>query len=173
MTTPTAPESPRLRHGLWFEDFRLGMLIESEARTITEADIVNFAGVSGDFLPLHTNEEYAKKTPFRRRIAHGMLIQSVATGLCARTGVFEGTIAALTGMTIRWLQPVYPGDTIRLVLEVSELDPKPSRRRGRVLLLCRIMNQSDKLVAEGDWDTLMLRDLARAGDRATDKGGPA
>jgi len=147
------------------------MLIESEARTITEADIVNFAGVSGDFLPLHTNEEYARKTPFRRRIAHGMLIQAVATGLCARTGVFEGTLAALTGMTIRWLQPVYPGDTIRLVLEVAKLDPEPSRRRGQVLLLCRIMNQSDKLVAEGDWDTLMLRDLSRAGTRT--EGDPS
>ena len=85
------------RRGLWFEEFHVGLRIETPARTITEADVVNFAGLSGDFVSLHTEEVFAKRTPFRGRIAQGMLVQSVATGLGMRSGVFEGTIGALAG----------------------------------------------------------------------------
>ena len=157
------------RRGLWFEEFHVGLRIESPARTITEADIVNFAGVSGDFVSLHTDEVFAKRTPFRGRIAHGMLVQSVATGLGTRSGVFEGTIGALAGMTIRWTAPVYPGDTIRLVLACKEIDPEPTRRSGRVTFAAQVLNQKDTVVVEGDWETLMLREgpaRARAARKA-------
>lgn len=146
-----------LRSGLWFEDFRPGLVIESLARTVTEADLVNFAGLSGDYTALHTDEEYARKTPFRRRIAHGMLVQAIATGLGVRTGVFEGTIAALSDMVIHWRSPVYPGDTVHLVLEVTEVDAEPSRRSGKVTFAARMLNQEGKVVSDGEWKTLMLR----------------
>ena len=152
MSTQVPPRS-----GLWFEDFRPGLVVESPARTVTEADLVNFAGLSGDFTALHTDEEYARKTPFRRRIAHGMLVQAIATGLGVRTGIFEGTIAALADMTIHWRSPVFPGDTIQLVLEVTEIDAEPSRRSGKVTFAARILNQEGKVVSDGEWKTLMLR----------------
>jgi acyl dehydratase len=146
------------RRGLWFEEFHAGLRIESPGRTITEADIVNFAGLSGDFIPLHTDEVFARRTPYRGRIAHGMLVQAVATGLGTRSGVFEGTIGALASMTIRWTAPVFPGDTIRLVLECTEIDPEPTRRSGRVTFAAQVLNQKDTVVVEGEWETLMLRE---------------
>lgn len=155
------------RRGLWFDELPVGLVIESPGRTVTEADIVGFAGLSGDFVPLHTDEEFAKRTAFRGRIAHGMLVQAIATGLGTRTGVFEGTIGALSAMTIRWKAPVYPGDTVRLVLEVIGVDPEPSRRSGRVTFGARVLNQEQKVVMEGEWETLMLRERpARKRDRA-------
>jgi acyl dehydratase len=132
-------------------------VIASRGRTITEADLVNFAGLSGDYTALHTDEVYASSTPFRRRIAHGMLVQSIATGLGVGTGAFEGTIAALSDMTIHWRSPVFPGDTVQLVLEVIEVDAEPSRRSGAVTFAARVLNQEKKVVSDGEWKTLMLR----------------
>jgi len=171
-STHTDPQ----RRGLYFEEFHLGMRIETAARTITDADLVNFAGLSGDFTALHMDEETSRRGPFRGRIAHGMLVQSVATGLGVQTRIFEGTIAALVGMDIRWKAPVFPGDTIRLILEVSELDPNPSKRSGEVTLLCHVINQTGAVCVEGHWTMLMLRERAaqlaerraarRSGDQA-------
>ena len=144
--------------GYWFDEFEVGQVFESPGRTITETDLVNFSGLSGDYTPVHTDAEYARRMPFRRRIAHGMLVSSIASGLGTRTGVLEGTIAALEGVTIRWKAPVFPGDTIRLRLEVGELDPEPSRRSGRIVFQTSILNQKDQVVSEGAWHTIMLRE---------------
>ncbi|HED64237.1 MAG TPA: dehydratase [Planctomycetes bacterium] len=146
------------RRGLWYEEFEPGAMILSPARTITEADIVLFAGLSGDQMPLHTDETAATRTAFRGRVAHGMLVQSVATGLAFRTGYFEGTLQALAGMTIRWPAPVRPGDTIRLALRVERLE-EPSRRSGIVVFRAEVKNQEDRVVSEGDWSFSMLRDM--------------
>jgi acyl dehydratase len=146
------------RRGLWFDEFRLGETYQSPGRTITEADLVLFSGLSGDYTQLHTDEEFAKRTAFRGRIAHGMLVQAVATGLGTRLGVFEGTIAALAEMVIRWRKSVYPGDTLRLRLTVSAIDPSPSRRTGAVRFSAAIVNQRDEVVSDGEWSTLMLRE---------------
>ena len=91
------------------------------SRTITEADVVNFAGLSGDYNPLHTDEEWARKnTPFETRIAHGVLIQSIATGLANQLGIFEGSTIAVIEMTSRFVGAVKFGDTIHTVLKVAE-----------------------------------------------------
>jgi 3-hydroxybutyryl-CoA dehydratase len=148
------------RRGLWFDEFEPGLVVESPGRTVTEADLVSFAGLSGDHTQLHTDEAYCQRTPFRTRIAHGMLVQSIATGLGVRTGVFEGTIQALSDMTIHWRSPVMPGDTIRLVLKVARVDDEPSRRSGAIVFEARVLNQDDKLVSEGEWTTRMLREKA-------------
>jgi len=149
------------RRGLWFDEFQPGLRVESPGRTIVEADLVAFAGLSGDHTQLHTDEEFSKRTPFRGRIAHGMLVQSIATGLGVRTGVFESTIQALSDMTIHWRAPVFPGDTIRLVLTVERVDPEPSRRSGMVVFQATVLNQEDKVVCAGEWHTRMLRDCRR------------
>ena len=153
------------RRGLWFDEFEPGQVFASPARTITEGDVSVFAGVSGDYTSLHTDATFARRTAFRQRIAHGMLVQSVASGLATRIGIFEGTIAAFAGQTSRWLHPVLLGDTIRVEVEVSAVDPEPSRRSGTVHFGIRILNQDDRVVSEGTWETLILRDKARKADR--------
>ncbi len=82
--------------GLYFEEFTLGQEIDSPARTVTEADVMLFAGLSGDYNPLHTDVEYARDTPYGERIAHGLLGLSIASGLAARAGFIEGTTLAFT-----------------------------------------------------------------------------
>lgn len=160
MPQPARDAAKRLE-GLWFEDLEPGLRIVSPRRTVTEADIVAFAGLSGDFNPLHVDELTARRTAFRGRIAHGLLIQSIGSGLVAQTGAFHGTLAALQEMTIRYLTPVRAGDTLSVVLTVHELDPAPSARRGWALFDCVIENQDGEDVVEGRWRTLHLRDRAR------------
>ena len=164
-TDPNAP-APR---GKWFDEFVLGQIFHSAARTVTEADITAFAGLSGDFNPLHTDAEFAAKTPFRSRIAHGLLVQSIASGLANQTALFEGTIAALQEMTIRFRAPVFPGDTIRMELEVIEIEPEPAPRRGWVRFAARVRNQRAEIVVEGEWLTLMQRQRTR---RSPGRGKP-
>ncbi len=156
----TAPRSKAIE-GLWFEDLQVGTRIDSPRRTITEADICAFAGLSGDYNPLHTDQLFASRGPFRGRVAHGLLVQSIGSGLLNQTGAFHGTIAALTEMNIRYLAPVRAGDTLAAHLVVRERDPAPARRRGWVLFDCIIENQEALPVIEGTWRTLHLRRPAR------------
>lgn len=164
--TPPAPDgnpgdkpgSPRLpARGLLFDELETGQVFGSGARTVTEADVVGFAGLSGDYNPLHTDEEFARATPFRGRIAHGLLVQSIASGLANQTKIFEGTIAALQEMVIRFRAPVFPGDTVHMELTVSEKEPEPNARRGWVRFDAAVKNQRDEVVIDGEWLTLMLR----------------
>lgn len=143
--------------GRTFDQFELGEVIVTARRTITEADIVNFAGLSGDFNPLHTDEEFAKRTPFGQRIAHGMLVASVATGLANQLGVFEGTTLALLEQTVRYKGAVLPGDTIRLELRVAEKKESSKADRGVIAFETLIKNQRDETVIDGRWVLLMRR----------------
>ncbi|MDX6722544.1 MAG: hypothetical protein QOD44_2543 [Solirubrobacteraceae bacterium] len=146
---------------LYFEDVEVGMRFESPARTITEADIVNFAGVSGDFNPLHTDDAFAATTPYGRRIAHGMLALSVVTGLRQRMGVFDGTILGFLEIrSWRFRAPVFPGDTIRAVTSVAELRETSKPDRGVMIQGIEVLNQEDELVQDGEFVTLMRRRAA-------------
>src|SRR4030043_2092813 len=82
------------QRGMWFEEFEVGQQIITPGRTITESDIVSFAGLSGDYNQIHTDLEYAGATPFGQRVAHGLLGLAVASGLANRTGILEGTVIA-------------------------------------------------------------------------------
>src|SRR5881628_2360608 len=111
--------------GLYYEDFQAGMSFESRGRTITEADIVNFAGLSGDFIELHTNEEYARQSPFGRRIAHGALVFSVSIGLMTQMNLINETVMAFYGVDkLRFTKPVFPGDTVHVIKRVMEAQEK-------------------------------------------------
>jgi acyl dehydratase len=142
--------------GLKFDQFEIGALFESQARTVTEADVVVFAGLAGDFNPLHTDTEFAKSTPFGERIAHGSLIQAMATGMAQWIGIFEGTTLALMEQTVQYKRPVKFGDTVHLQMEVLEKKPTSKPDRGVVKFAARVINQKDKVVQEGVW-TLMMR----------------
>jgi acyl dehydratase len=150
--------------GLTFEEFEVGAKYYSQARTITESDVVAFAGLSGDFNPLHTDAEFGKKTPFGERIAHGMLVVSIATGMANWTGIFEGTTIALMEQVIRYKSAVRFGDTVHLELEVLEKNPTSKSDRGVVKFAARMITQQDELAVDGEW-TLLMR---RSGDETKD-----
>jgi acyl dehydratase len=144
-------------HGLTYDEFDIGKIFVSPGRTVTESDVVMFAGLSGDFNPLHTDAEFGKKTPFGERIAHGMLTVAMSTGMANWTGIFEGTTLALIEQVIRYKGPVKFGDTVHLELEVSEKKPTSKPDRGIVRFNTRICNQRDEVVVDGEWTLLMKR----------------
>lgn len=145
------------QRGKYFDDLTIGMCFESPGRTVTETDVVMYAGLSGDYNQLHTDEEFARRTPFRKRIAHGMLINSIATGLGNMTGVFEGTTVALVEVVIRYQDPVFFGDTIHLELEVIAKEEAKSPRRGAVTFRTIVRNQRGASVIDGHWVVMMRR----------------
>jgi acyl dehydratase len=104
--------------GRTFDEFVIDEEIVGGARTVTEADVVNFACLSGDFHPQHMNEEFARKDPLGARIAHGLLVLSMATGLLNQTGAFEGTSIAILEVTARFLKAVKFGDTVRAIQKI-------------------------------------------------------
>ena len=133
-----------------FEDYTLGERLVSPGRTITEGDIVNFAMITGDWHPIHVDKEYAQKSPFGQRIAHGMLTMSLGGSMCMWMGpnVFapESFIAFLAMDEIRMSAPTLIGDTIHWEGEVVGLDAK-CKGRGVITYACRIKNQRDEICA--------------------------
>ena len=146
-----------LNRGLTFDEFEIGDRYQSQARTVTEADVVAFAGISGDFNPLHTDAEFGKSSPFGERIAHGMLLVAMATGMANWTGVFEGTTIALMEQLIKYKGVVKFGDTIHLELEVLEKSPTSKLDRGVVKYAARVINQRDEVTIDGVWTLMMKR----------------
>jgi len=143
--------------GLTYEEFEIGATYDTQARTITEADVVSFAGLSGDFNPLHTDAETAKHTPFGERIAHGMLTVAISTGMANLTGLMEGTTIALMEQNIKYVAAVRFGDTVHLQMEVIEKRETSKPDRGVVKLAARVFNQRDELVVDMVWTQLMKR----------------
>jgi acyl dehydratase len=143
--------------GRTFEEFVIDEEIVSGARTVTETDVVNFACLSGDFYPQHMNEEYARKGPLGARIAHGLLVLSMATGLLNQTGAFEGTSIAILEVTARFVKAVKFGDTIRATQKI--LGKKETSKRDRGVLTTRItvLNQDDDTILEADLVMLLYR----------------
>lgn len=141
--------------GLTYDEFEMGAVFPSQARTVTEADVVNFAGLSGDFNPLHTDEEFAKSMPVGTRIAHGVLVLAMATGMANWMGIFEGTTIALMEQVTRYKGAVKFGDTVHLEMEVIEKKPTSKPDRGVVKFAVRVKNQSAAIVVAGEWTLLM------------------
>jgi acyl dehydratase len=149
------PYAPR---GRYWDEFGEGETFTTAARTVTEGAVDLFAGLSGDFNPLHTDEESAQQGPMKGRIAHGMLVLSVATGLGNQLGLFEGTTLALLGMErIRWTAPVRPGDTIHVEFRVKEKKESSKPDRGVLTVEVTVKNQRDEPVMSAEWTTLMAR----------------
>ena len=143
--------------GLTYDEFEIGTVYPSQARTVTEADVVSFAGLSGDFNPLHTDEEFGKTTPFGGRIAHGVLALAIATGQANQLGVFEGTTIALMQQTVKYVGAVKFGDTIHLELKVAEKKESSKTDRGIVTFDATVLNQLGKAVIESQWVLMMKR----------------
>jgi acyl dehydratase len=136
--------------GLFFEELNVGDEFISPGRTITEADVVNFAGVSGDFNQIHTDREFCHGTPFGQPLAHGLLVMSIATGLMNRTGVFDGTAIAMLGIDgWRFLKPVLFGDTVHVRMTIVEKRATSHVERGVVRRKLEVINQRGDIVQEG------------------------
>jgi acyl dehydratase len=154
---------------LYFDDVEVGQHWESLGRTLTEADIVNFAGLSGDFNPVHIDHEFARSTPFRRPIAHGLLVFSVGSGL----GLFAPPMRTLAILNIKewhFRDPVFIGDTIHVSSDVLGKEVRGRGRRGVVTWKRQILNQENKVVQEGVTETLVE---GRAAARAEAGENPA
>ena len=150
------PKELIAQKGLFFEEFEVGQTITSVGRTITEADVVAFAALSGDWNPIHTDAEFAATDPFGQRVAHGLLCLSVAIGLANRLGFVEGTALAFREIgDWKFSLPVFFGDTIRLRATVIETKPMRRLGGGLVNLKVEILNQDDKIVQRGTWGVLV------------------
>jgi acyl dehydratase len=135
---------------IYFDDIDDGAEFASARRTITEADIVNFAGVTGDFNPLHMDELFATaETPFGRRVAHGVLGLAVGTGLHSQIERWQ--ILAFLECRRRFLAPIFPGDTVHCAYRVAERKESRSKPdRGVITLEVRLVNQRGETVQEGE-----------------------
>lgn len=141
--------------GAYFEDLELGQTIVTKGRTVTESDVVNFAGLSGDFNPLHVDSEFARETEFGQRVAHGTLVLSIATGMTYQAGFMEDTVMAFLSLEWRYSAPVFLGDTIHCEVEVTDLKLMRRLGGGKVTLNIKVLNQEGKVVQKGDWIVLV------------------
>jgi len=145
-----------IQRGLYFEEFEVGQEIVTPGRTVTETDIVNFAGLSGDYMQIHTDEEFAKGTPYGKRIAHGLLVMAIASGLAARTGVLEGTVLAFREIqNWKFMKPVFINDTVHVELGVVETKAMRRIGAGAVVIELKVKNQDNEIVMKGRWNTLI------------------
>jgi acyl dehydratase len=138
----------------YFDDVSEGDSWESTARTITEADIVNFAGLSGDFSPIHVDHEFCKGTVFRRPIAHGLLVMAISSGLGINNPAMR-TLAFLRVVEWHFRTPVFIGDTIHVRTQVVSKEERSRGRRGVITWKREILNQDNKVVQEGMHSTLV------------------
>jgi acyl dehydratase len=141
--------------GRYFEEFQVGDVIVSAGRTITEADVVAFAGLSGDFTHIHTDAEVARQGMFGQRVAHGLLGLAVASGLTAQLGFLEGTALAFRELSWKFSLPIFFGDTIHVEGTVNKLKAMRRLGGGSVALGVKVINQETKVVQRGEWVILI------------------
>lgn len=157
--------------GLYYEDYEIGQTMVTRGRTITEADIVQFAGLTGDYNPMHTDAEYMKNSIFGKRIAHGMLTLSYAVGQAYQLGFMEGTILAFRGLEMKFSLPVFIGDTLHVEIVVREKKDALRMGGGLITLDVKIVNQDGKTVQSGSWTVLAKSRAAEAREAAGENQG--
>lgn len=143
--------------GKYFEDFEIGEEAITAGRTITETDIVVFAGITGDWNEIHTNKEFAERGPFKQRIAHGALVFSISTGLSVRLGQTGDTVIAFYGLDrLRFVKPTFIGDTIHVRQRVEAKDER-DERSGIITTLNEVINQREDVVISYTSKVLLKR----------------
>ncbi|MHA2217090.1 MAG: MaoC/PaaZ C-terminal domain-containing protein [Candidatus Hodarchaeales archaeon] len=139
-----------------YEDLEVDAEHKSSGRTVTEADVVNFAGLSADYNNMHIDEEFAKKTVFKTRVAHGMLVTSIATGLWF-TMPRLATVAFMGLEDWRFSGAVFPGDTIHITRKLVEKREHKRPNMGFFIFEVNVHNQKDEVVQKGKWVILVTR----------------
>jgi 3-hydroxybutyryl-CoA dehydratase len=151
---PMENDKPR---GKYFEELALGQMIYTAGRTVTEADVVGFAGISGDYNQIHIDARFAAQGPFGQRVAHGLLVLSIFSGLAVQTGIMDRTVIAFREIADwKFSKPVFFGDTVRGEMEVVGLKPFPRLGGGAVDIAITVKNQKDEAVMSGKWVILLL-----------------
>jgi acyl dehydratase len=140
----------------YFEDINVGDVFTTRRRTVTEADVVHFAGLSGDFTAIHIDKEHAKQSPFGERVAHGFLGVSIASGLLTQLGHLEETAIALLEFTCRFVSPIRLGDTIQVRQLTKDKRETSKPDRGIVTFDLTVLNQSGETVIAGE-EKIMVR----------------
>jgi acyl dehydratase len=154
---PRTPPEP-IKQSLYYDDFHLGQTFVTKARTITEADVVNFAALSWDHNRLHTDAQYASRSPYGKRIAHGLLGTVAHTGLAYQ--LTEESLIALLEMTWQFKQPIFIGDTIRVEQRVKEMRPAGAGDKGILTFEKNVLNQKGDIVQTGT-TTILLKNKER------------
>ena len=142
--------------GRVFDEFEIGQRFVTPGRTITEADIGAFAGLTGDYNPVHTDETFAAASDFGSRIAHGPMGIGIAFGLASRLDLIDGTVVALLGLNWDFKAPMRPGDTIRALIGVAGKRPVTNPSLGLVELAIELVSQRDEILQSGS-ARLLLR----------------
>lgn len=143
---------------MFFDDFEVGQTFDSPGRTVTETDLSLFCMMSGDWHPIHSDEEFARTTPFGRRIVGGVFGIAVVTGMMGRWGIFEDSVVAMTGLDEwRFRRPIYVGDTLRVRMTIIDKQLSRSGTRGLVDRGFVMRNQTDEVLQEGRSAALVLR----------------
>jgi len=150
-----------MSRGYYYEEFEPGMSFVSKGRTVTEADVVNFAGISGDFNPLHMDAQYAKTTIFGRRVVHGVLGIAIMVGMNQSLGITEETMHAFLGLEWTFIRPIFIGDTVHLEISVESMRETKKLDRGIVDFRCKLVNQHGEVVQEGLRKMMMKRRPAK------------
>lgn len=155
-SAPRTPAATTPMDTKFLEDLQPGDRFTGPARTITETDVVAFAGLSGDFNPIHTDVQFANNTPYGQRVVYGLLIVSMMTGLLDRTGLFSGSAIAMLGIR-DWLfvAPVFIGDTIRYRLTITDVRRTSRGDRGVVGRYFEVLNQDGTVVQAGHIDVMV------------------
>lgn len=144
------------KRGMYLEDFELGKEYITPSRTITEADVVNFAMLSGDYNDMHMDEEESKKGIFGTRIAHGLLGVAISTGLSIYSGFFDGTSHAFAEINAKYLKPLMIGETIHLKLVPIEIKPSRSKPdRGIIKFDAKVCGHEDDVIIQEYWTIMM------------------
>ena len=143
--------------GQYFEEFEVGQKVTTVGRTVSESDIFQFAGLSGDYNQIHTDADFSKDAPFGQRVAHGLLGLAIASGLIMRTGVLEGTVIAFREINNwKFINPIFIGDTIHVETEVTETKALPRIGGGSVVIKLDVKKQSGETVMKGTWTALVM-----------------
>jgi acyl dehydratase len=143
---------------MYYEDFELDQSFTTLGRTISEFDLVQFAGLTGDNSAFHTDEEFSKKSVYGQRLVHGMLAVSIALGLVSRTLIFEGTGIAFLGVDrLRFHKPVFVGDTVTAKFTIESMRETSNPERGMIARRIELFNQHKELVLDFSINGLVLR----------------
>jgi acyl dehydratase len=145
---------------VFFDTLLVGQTFRTPGRTVTEADIVNFAGLSGDYNAVHMDAAHAAGTIHGERIAHGLLVLAIASGLCTRLPLMramEKTLLGLANLQCRWLRPTKIGDTLHVVIEITETKASSKPDRGSVTMTRTAVNQRGESVMESEWALVLKR----------------
>jgi acyl dehydratase len=145
-----------VRRIFYFQDFEPGQTFTSAGRTVTEADIVAFAALTGDWNAIHTDAEYAAQHPVGQRVAHGLLGLSIASGLAVRLGFLEESLLAFREIDLwKFSLPILIGDTVHLKITITQTRPTPRLNGGIVTLAVELLNQNGRIVQHGSWSVLV------------------